>query len=130
MCRAIIGESREQGGDRGQGQRARSSRVEHRGNGLDLHQLAFITEDGHAQQGTGDVVRAERVPDHLPGGHQVLPSGRRDENPGADDVFDRRPGIGKGGPHVLEGLRRLAGVVPGRRVSCHSTLFRAGTSTE
>ena len=43
-----------------------------------------MAEDGDAKQGAWRIVRAERVPDHLPGGNQVLPPGRRDQDPGAD----------------------------------------------
>lgn len=64
------------------------SRIEHGGDGLDLDQLVLIAEHGDAHQGAGNVMVSERVPDYLPGGHQVLPPGRSDENPCADDVLE------------------------------------------
>lgn len=64
------------------------SRIEHGGDGLDLDELVLVTEHGDAHQRAGDVMVSERVPDYLPGGHQVLPPGRCDENPCANDVLE------------------------------------------
>jgi isopentenyl-diphosphate delta-isomerase len=86
-------------------------RAENRGDRLDLDKLVLVAEHGDAEQGARDVVRAERVPHHVPGGHQVLLPARRDQHPGAYDVFHGRAGVREGGPHVLERLRGLARVV-------------------
>ncbi len=64
------------------------SRIEHGGDGLDLDELVLVTERGDAHQRAGDVMVGERVPDYLPGGHQVLPPRRCDENPCADDILE------------------------------------------
>lgn len=51
------------------------SGIEHGGDGFDLHKLIVVAEHCYAHQGAGDVVVTERVPDYLPGCHQVLPAG-------------------------------------------------------
>ena len=51
------------------------SGIEHGGDGFDLHKLIVVAEHCDAHQSAGDVVVTERVPDHLPGCHQVLPAG-------------------------------------------------------
>ena len=56
-------------------------------------------------------MRAERVPDHLPGGAQVFAAGGGDQDPGADDVLHGGAGVRQGGFHVREGLRGLGRVV-------------------
>jgi hypothetical protein len=50
----------------------RLSRVEHGGDGFDLNKLVVVAEHGDAYQGAGNVVVTKRVPDYLPGSHQVL----------------------------------------------------------
>src|SRR5215510_3317159 len=81
------------------------------GDGFDLHKLVIVAEHCDAHQGAWHVGVAKLVPDYLPGGYQVLPPGRGDENSGADDVLQRCTGVGEGGPQVLDGLGGLARVV-------------------
>lgn len=64
------------------------ARIEHGGDGLDFGELVLVAEHGDAHQRAGNVMVSERVPDYLPGGHQVLPPGRCDKNPCADDVLE------------------------------------------
>lgn len=51
------------------------SGIEHGGDGFDLHKLIVVAEHCDAHQSAGDVVVTERVPDYLPGCHQVLLAG-------------------------------------------------------
>ncbi len=88
--------------------------IEDCGDGFDFHQLVLVAEHGDTHQGAGDDMVAKGVPDYLPRGHEIFPPYRGDQDPGAEDVFQRRAGIGEGGPHVLDGLRGLARVVPDR----------------
>ena len=62
------------------------SGIKHGGDGFDLYELAVIAEHGDTHQCAGHVVVTERVPDHLPRRHQVLPPVRGNENAGADDI--------------------------------------------
>jgi hypothetical protein len=48
------------------------NRVENRSDGFDLYKLIFVAKHSDAHQRTGDVVLAERVPDYLPCGYQIL----------------------------------------------------------
>jgi hypothetical protein len=104
-------------------------RIQDRGDGFELHELVGVSEHGDAEQGARHIVAAEGVADDVPGGHQILPSAGCHQDPGAQHVFHGRSRVGERRPHVLEGLRGLARVVPGRGGG-PVLVQRAGTGQE
>jgi hypothetical protein len=104
-------------------------RIQDRRDGFEFHQLARVSEHGHPEQGARHVVAAKGVADYVPGGHQVLPSAGCHQDPCAQHVFHGRSRVRERGPHVLEGLRGLTSVVPGRGGG-PVLVQRAGTGQE